>query len=287
MSKASVFENKKICVFGATGTIGTLIVNHLLTQNPEVIRVFANSENSLWLSRQQWKEINIRYLLGDIRSLERVRSALKDIDYVFNAAAVKHVDFAEYNPMEAVSVNINGLNNIIQACIERKVKKLLHISTDKVVNTSTVMGATKLIGERLVQIRWSQNPTVQMVVVRLGNVWNSRGSIVPLIHECMKQHRPIPLTHPEMTRYFIQPEELIKFVMDAFENGGKGEIYVPKLKVVKILDLIHNEAGISYPFETIGIRRGEKLSEELISQEELRFATELQDKWIIKHEIKW
>jgi len=287
MSKASVFENKKICVFGATGTIGTLIVNHLLTQNPEVIRVFANSENSLWLSRQQWKEINVRYLLGDIRSLERVRSALKDIDYVFNCAAVKHVDFAEYNPMEAVSVNINGLNNIIQACIERKVKKLLYISTDKVVNTSTVMGATKLIGERLVQIRWSQNPTVQMVVVRLGNVWNSRGSIVPLIHECMKQHRPIPLTHPEMTRYFIQPEELIKFVMDAFENGGKGEIYVPKLKVVKILDLIHNEAGISYPFETIGIRRGEKLSEELISQEELRFATELQDKWIIKHEIKW
>jgi len=287
MSKASVFENKKICVFGATGTIGTLIIDYLLTQNPEVIRVFANSENSLWLSRQQWKEINIRYLLGDIRSLERVRSALKDIDYVFNAAAVKHVDFAEYNPMEAVSVNINGLNNIIQACIERKVKKLLHISTDKVVNTSTVMGATKLIGERLVQIRWSQNPTVQMVVVRLGNVWNSRGSIVPLIHECMKQHRPIPLTHPEMTRYFIQPEELIKFVMDAFENGGKGEIYVPKLKVVKILDLIHNEAGISYPFETIGIRRGEKLSEELISQEELRFATELQDKWIIKHEIKW
>jgi len=287
MSKASVFENKKICVFGATGTIGTLIVDYLLTQNPEVIRVFANSENSLWLSRQQWKEINVRYLLGDIRSLERVRSALKDIDYVFNCAAVKHVDFAEYNPMEAVSVNINGLNNIIQACIERKVKKLLHISTDKVVNTSTVMGATKLIGERLVQIRWSQNPTVQMVVVRLGNVWNSRGSIVPLIHECMKQHRPIPLTHPEMTRYFIQPEELIKFVMDAFENGGKGEIYVPKLKVVKILDLIHNEAGISYPFETIGIRRGEKLSEELISQEELRFATELQDKWIIKHEIKW
>jgi len=286
--KASMFENKKICVFGGTGTIGSLIVEYLQTQNPAVIRVFANSENSIWEAQRKWSMyLNIRYLVGDIRNLERVRTALKDIDYVFNAAAMKHVPFCEYNPIEAVETNVLGLNNVITACIERKVKKLLHVSTDKAVSPSTLMGATKMIGERLIQIRWSQNPTIQMVAVRLGNVWNSRGSIIPIIDECKKQQKPVPITDLSMTRFFMQPEEVIKFIIEAFENGGKGEIYVPKLKLVNLLEIIRGRVGISYPYEVIGIRRGEKLSEELISQEELRFASEYNDKWIIKHEFKW
>jgi len=286
--KASMFENKKICVFGGTGTIGSLIVEYLQTQNPAVIRVFANSENSIWEAQRKWSMYpNIRYLVGDIRNLERVRTALKDIDYVFNAAAMKHVPFCEYNPIEAVETNVLGLNNVITACIERKVKKLLHVSTDKAVSPSTLMGATKMIGERLIQIRWSQNPTIQMVAVRLGNVWNSRGSIIPIIDECKKQQKPVPITDLSMTRFFMQPEEVIKFIIEAFENGGKGEIYVPKLKLVNLLEIIRGRVGISYPYEVIGIRRGEKLSEELISQEELRFASEYNDKWIIKHEFKW
>jgi len=281
-----IFENKKICVFGGTGTIGSLIVEYLLTQNPSVIRVFSNDENSLWESQQKWHNSNMRYLLGDIRDLDRCILALKDIDYVFNAAAIKHVPFAEYNPLEAVKTNIIGLDNIINASIYRKIKKLLHISTDKAVRPSTVMGASKQIGERILQMRWAQNPEIKMVCVRLGNVWNSRGSILPLINECKKQEKPIPITDLDMTRYFMQPEEVTKFIIDSFREGREGEIFIPKLKTVKILDIMHGEVGINYPFEEIGIRRGEKLEEELISEEELRFAEEYENKWILKSNFK-
>jgi FlaA1/EpsC-like NDP-sugar epimerase len=282
-----LFQNKVICVFGGPGTIGSLIVEYLRPLRTKAIRVFCNNENELWEVQQQWGygiDNTIRYLLGDIRNRERCKLALKGVDYVFNAAAIKHVPFAEYNPLEAVNTNIIGLDNIINACVERKVKKLLHISTDKAVRPSTVMGATKFIGERLLKMRWAQNPKVNMICIRLGNVWNSRGSIIPLVNECMKLEKPIPLTHPDMTRYFMQPEEVIKFIMEAFEYGKRGEIWIPKLKVVKILDIIKGEAGIDYPYEEIGIRKGEKINEELISEEELRIAREYEHKWIIGNE---
>lgn len=284
------FENKKICVFGGTGTIGSLIVEYLITQNPSVIRIFSNDENSLWESQQKWKygkNNNIRYLLGDIRDLDRCILALKNIDYVFNCAAIKHVPFCEYNPLESVKTNILGLDNIINACIYRRIKKLLYISTDKAVRPSTVMGACKQIGERILQMKWAQNPEIKMLCVRLGNVWNSRGSILPLINECKKQEKPIPITDSNMTRYFMQPEEVIDFIIESFKEGGEGEIFIPKLKTVKILDIIHGEVGIDYPFKEIGIRRGEKLEEELISKEELRFAEEYEDKWILKSNFKY
>lgn len=281
-----MFKDKIITVFGGTGTIGSLIVEELRKYNPKTIRIFSNDENSLWDCQQKWYEKNFRFLLGDIRDLERVRIAVKGVDYVFNAAAVKHVPFCEYNPMEAVSVNIIGLSNILNVCIEHRIKKILHISTDKACNPSTVMGASKLICERLLQIRWSQDPQVKMVCVRLGNVWNSRGSIGPLIHECQKQHKPFPLTSIDMTRYFMQPEEVIEFIFKSFKEGGNGEIFIPKLKIVKILDLLHGEAGIDYPYEVIGIRKGEKMNEALITEEELRMSIENEKYWIIKNEVK-
>lgn len=281
-----ILKNKTVCVFGGTGTIGSLIVDYLRKQKPYSIRVFSNDENSLWESQQKWKNTNMRYLLGDIRNYERVKVALKGVDYVFNCAAVKHVPFAEFNPLEAVTTNILGLENIINASIEKGVKKLLHISTDKAVEPTTIMGATKFVGERLIQVRWAQNPNLGMVCVRLGNVWNSRGSIIPLIHECKKQQKPVPLTSIDMTRYFIQPEELVEFVFDAFKKGFMGEIFVPKLKVVRILDILHGENGIDYPFEVIGLRKGEKLTEKLLTEEELKGAEELEKYWIIRHEFK-
>lgn len=283
------FEKRKICVFGGTGTIGSLIVEYLKTQNPSVIRVFSNDENSLWESQQKWHygdNNNIRYLLGDIRDLDRCILALKDIDYVFNAAAIKHVPFSEYNPLEAVKTNIIGLDNIINACIYHKIKKFLHISTDKAVKPSTVMGASKQIGERILQMKWAQNPEVEMVCVRLGNVWNSRGSIIPLIKECKKQNKKVPITNLDMARYFMQPKEVIDFIIESFREGGEGEIFIPKLKIVKILEVMRGEVGIDYPYEEIGVRRGEKIEEELISEEELRDAKEYEKKWILKSNFK-
>ena len=281
-----MFQNKTIIVYGGSGTIGSLIVEYLRNQSPHAIRVFTNDENSLWEAKQKWGTNNeMRYFLGDIKDYERVLDSMTKVDYVFNAAAIKHVPFAEENPLEAVKTNIIGLYNIIQAGLVHKVEKILHISTDKAVESTSVMGATKMIGEKLLQVRWSQNPEVEMVCVRLGNVWDSRGSIVPLIHECERLQKPIPLTSPDMTRYFMSPEEVIEFITLAFRLGGDGEIYIPKLKVVRILDVIQGQVGIDYPCEIIGIRQGEKLTEKLITEEEFSYCIEKEKYWILPNKI--
>ena len=278
------FENKTICVFGGTGTIGSLIVEYLLTKNPETIRVFSNDENSLWECQQKWKEYqyHLRYLIGDIRNLERVKRALKGVDCVFNCAAIKHVPFAEYNPREAVDVNIIGLDNIIEGCRVHKIKKLLHISTDKAVEPTTTMGMTKGISERIVQTRWTQNPEIQMVIVRLGNVYGSRGSVIPLVREQKAKGQPITITNPDMNRFFMQPEEVTDFIMKAFEKGKDGEIWVPRLKESKLIDVIRKEVG-DCPMTIIGNRKGEKLNEKLLNDYEKSMALIIQDAWVIKN----
>lgn len=285
LNPLNIFERKTICVFGGTGTIGSLIVEYLLNQNPYSIRVFCNDENSLWEKQQEWNNEKIRYLLGDIRDLDRVRRALFNVDYVFNCAAIKHVPFAEYNPLEAVQTNIIGLDNIITASIENKVKKLLHMSTDKAINPSCVMGASKMISERLLQIRWAQHPNIQMICVRSGNVLDSRGSFTQIINILKENNVPIKITDLEMTRFFIKQNEIVDFIIKAFKEGINGEIWVPILKETKIIDLIHEIVGDDYPIEVIGVRKGEKLHEKLLSNyEESIVNKESKYMWIIRNE---
>ena len=226
----------------------------------------------------------LRYIYGDIRDLDRVRRALKGVDYCFNCAAMKHVPYCEYNPLEAVKTNIIGLDNVIEGCIEHDVKKLLHVSTDKSCEPICVMGATKMIGEKLLQMRWQQNPNNQMVCVRSGNIWNSRGSLMKLVEECKKTNKPVPITDKRMRRYFIQPEELIEFIILAFKEGKNGEIWIPKLKEISIMDAIHEGVPDDYPLIEIGIRKGEKLEEKLIS--ECENVIEKEKYWIIESDIK-
>jgi len=286
-----MFEDKTICVFGGTGTVGSLIVNELMKHDPYSVRIVCNNENELWEANQsmtkrysdnkQFKKL--RYLHGDIRDLERVRRALKEVDYCFNCAAMKHVPYCEYNPLEAVKTNILGLDNVIEGCVENGVKKLLHISTDKAVEPTCVMGNTKAIGEKLLRMRWQQNPTTQMVIVRSGNIWNSRGSIMKLVDECKKQEKPVPITDKRMMRFFITPEELITFIMKAFKEGKNGETWIPKLEEVSILDVIRNGLPENYPLVEVGRREGEKLREKLYSEaEEIK---EFEFYWIIENEV--
>ncbi len=281
-----MFENKTICVLGGTGSIGGYIVEEFIKKNDKdnlncIIRIVSNDENSLYMRQQEWgKREDLRYQLGDVRDYIRMLRVLKNVDYVFNCAAIKHVPFAEYNPMEAVQTNIIGLDNIINACVERKIKKLFHISTDKAVNPCNVMGATKLIGERMIQMRWAQNPTIDMVCLRCGNVFGSRGSIAPYIRECKKNGLVIKVTDPRMERYFIYPDELIELIFDCFENGYHGDIWVPKLKSTKIMNLVGG-----YPYEVIGSRKGEKLREELLTDLELSECQEYEKYYIIKNKL--
>lgn len=275
-----MFENKIIMVFGGTGTIGSAIVEYLLKTDIKTIRIFSNDENSLWETQQKFGNHKIRYLLGDIRNLERIKRSLKGVNYVFNCAAIKHVPFAEYNPMEAVGVNIKGLSNIIDGCVYNDVEKLLHISTDKVCYASSVMGATKLIGESLLQMRSAQNPEVDMVCVRSGNVYNSRGSIIPYINECIRMRKNVNITDIKMERYFISIKNLITFIMKTFTEGNHGDIWIPKLKSTKIIDLISD-----LPYTIIGRKKGEKLKEFLFTNEESLNLITKKDCYIIKNEL--
>lgn len=267
-------------VFGGTGTIGSALVEYLLKIDIKTIRIFSNDENSLWEAQQKFGNHRLRYLLGDIRNLERVKRSLKGVDYVFNCAAIKHVPFAEYNPMEAIGVNIKGLSNIIDGCIYNQVEKLLHISTDKVCYASSVMGATKLICESLLQMRSAQNPEIDMVCVRSGNVFNSRGSILPYINKCKKNGKIIEITDIEMERYFITIHSLTEFIIKTFIEGNHGDIWIPKLKSTKIIDLIGN-----YSYRIIGRRKGEKLKEYLFTNEESLNIIIKENYYIIKNEL--
>lgn len=279
-----MFWGKTITVFGGTGTIGSFIVEALQPYEPHSIRVFCNDENSLWECEQKWGDGNLRYLLGDIRDFRRVKRAVKDVDYVFNCAAIKHVPFAEYNPMEAVDVNIHGLENIIEACIHYDIKKLLHISTDKAVEPNCCMGMTKGIGERLCQIRDNNKGQSKTLIscIRLGNVWGSRGSIIPLLQKWKEQNLPMKITDKRMERYFIKPKRLQEFIFKVFEIMEGGEIFVPKLKSYKIMDVIKLINYNNLEIEEIGIRKGEKLKEKLLSDSELEEANDLGTMWVIK-----
>ncbi|MFW9872387.1 MAG: polysaccharide biosynthesis protein [Candidatus Thorarchaeota archaeon] len=277
-----MFKDKTITIFGGSGSIGMLIAKALKPYKPHSIRIFSNDENSLWKAQQALNDnIQYRYILGDIREYRIVKRALRAVDYAFNCAAIKHVPIAEYNPIEAVQTNINGLDNIIEGCIAQNVPYLLHISTDKVVQPLNIMGATKMIDEQIIRMRFQQNPQINMNCIRLGNVWGSRGSIVPIIEKCMKERKAIPLTDERMERYFVKPEELAYYIITVVKMMEGGKVYVPKLKSYKIIDIIHEIASKNYPIEIIGKRPGEKLKEKLLSEKELRNAIELEDMWVI------
>lgn len=292
---STFFKDKLILVIGGTGTIGSEIVSQLLTYNPKTIRILSNSENELWKEKLRFQDSidKLRFLLGDIRNFERINRATQNIDFVFNAAAIKHVPISEYNPMEAINVNIHGLENIIEASFQNNVKKLIHISTDKAVNPTTVMGATKMLGERLCisrEMTKGKNTTI-ISCVRFGNVLGSRGSIIPLIKEQIKNGNYVTLTDEKMKRFFLTISQAVELVLKSAVLAQGGEIFVLKMPTLLIKDLIEviieeyclkiKKDPSSIKIKTIGPRLGEKINEELISPIEISFCYETEDMYMI------
>lgn len=295
MNFQEFFEDKIILVCGGTGSIGSEIVSQLLNYNPKTIRILTNSENELWNTKLKFKNSldKLRFLLGDIRDYERVNRAIQGVDYVFNAAAIKHVPISEYNPMEAIRVNIIGLENIIQAALNNNVKKLIQISTDKAINPTTVMGATKMLGERLVisrQLAKGEKKTI-LSCVRFGNVLGSRGSIIPLIKKQIREGDNVTLTDKKMKRFFLSIGQAVKLVLKAIILAQGGEIFVLKMPIISINDLIEviiekyapkiGKDPKSINIETIGSRISEKVNELLISPHEFSTCNETEDMYII------
>ncbi|AIQ65877.1 membrane protein [Paenibacillus stellifer] len=288
------FSGKKVLLVGGTGTIGQSLLRHILADHPEVVRIFSRDEYKQFQLQQEYKEFtNIRFLIGDVRDYARVERAMQDIDYVFHTAAMKHVPACEYNPFEAVQTNIIGTQNVIQAALACNAKKVVFTSTDKAISPTNTYGASKLMAERLftaAQYQAGSKKTI-FAAVRFGNVMGSRGSVIPLFKWQIEHKRKITVTCKEMTRFMMTLQEATELTMKAMELAQGGETFVLKMPVIKLNDLadvviqssshVLNISPEDIEVESIGLRPGEKMYEELMTEEESVHALETKEMYII------
>lgn len=276
-------NNKNILITGGTGSFGQACVEYLIQKSKlRKIIIYSRDEMKQYSMQKKFKSNKLRFLIGDVRDQSRLRLALKDVDYVIHAAALKHVPVAEYNPLECIKTNIYGSNNVVQASIDANVKRVIALSTDKAVNPINLYGATKLCSEKIfTNANAMSGLGTRFSVVRYGNVINSRGSIVPMVRNLKIENiKEVPLTDERMTRFFIKLNEAVIFVLKCLERMIKGEIFVPKMpsiKITKLIQAIHPQAKM----KNIGIRPGEKINELLISGDESFNAYEFSDHYVI------
>jgi FlaA1/EpsC-like NDP-sugar epimerase len=289
-----MYTGKRILVIGGTGTIGQQMVKELLTYNPKVIRIFSRDEYKQYEMQNEYREYNsqLRFLIGDVRDYSRVYRAMENIDYVFHLAAMKHVPACEYNPFEAVQTNVIGTQNVIQAAMQAGVKKVLFTSTDKAISPTNTYGATKLTAERLISAAEYMKGTTTTVfsAVRFGNVMGSRGSVIPLFKKQIFEQGCVTVTDPDMIRYMMTPSQAISLMLKANELAQGGEVFVLKMPIVKLGDLVEvmveettKKYGIAHTVDVreIGLRPGEKRYEELMTDDEAHVALETPEMYII------
>jgi UDP-N-acetylglucosamine 4,6-dehydratase len=280
----SQLDNGSVLITGGTGSLGKALIEHLLTQT-KVRRIAIYSRDEL--KQLQVRELfnndsRLRWFLGDIRDLPRLIRALHDVDFVIHAAALKQVDTGEYNPMEFIKTNVLGSQNVIEACIESGVKKVVALSTDKASSPINLYGATKLTADKLFVAanNYSHAYGTSFSVVRYGNVMGSRGSVIPYFRRLAAEGQSLPLTDLRMTRFWISLRQAVKFVMDSFDLMSGGELYVPRIPSMKLVDLATAVAPSALTIE-VGMRPGEKLHEEMISQDDARRTFLLGERYIV------
>ncbi|TLX45922.1 UDP-N-acetylglucosamine 4,6-dehydratase (inverting) [Pseudoalteromonas phenolica] len=285
-----MFNNSTILITGGTGSFGKKYVKTLLERyKPKKIIIFSRDELKQFEMQQEYNEPCMRYFIGDVRDKDRLRRAMQGVDYVIHAAALKQVPAAEYNPMECIKTNINGAENVIEAALDANVQKVIALSTDKAANPINLYGATKLASDKLFvaanNIAGGHKTTFS--VVRYGNVVCSRGSVVPIFQKFINEKKDhIPITHAEMTRFWITLQQGVDFVLKNFERMLGGEIFVPKIPSIRITDLAKAMAP-NIPQKIIGIRPGEKLHE-VMCPADLCFDTfEFSDHFVIAPGIKF
>lgn len=283
-----MFRNKTLLITGGTGSLGKSLVIKLLTKYSEIKKVIIYSRDELkqfefndYLTKLKLKKNNYRFFIGDVRDKNRVKYALKDVDYVVHAAALKQVPAAEYNPFEFIKTNIIGAQNIIEASLESNVQKVIALSTDKASSPINLYGATKLCSDKLFVAaqNYSGKKNIKFSVVRYGNVLGSRGSIIPILIKA-KDEKYFRITHKEMTRFNITLDAAVNFVIDCLKNTRGGEIFIPKLKSYRILDIC-KAMDENKPIKIIGIRSGEKLHEQMFSEFDCENIIEDKKKYII------
>lgn len=291
------YKGKRVLVTGGCGSIGRKIVEELLSYDVEIVKAFDNNETGLFDLELDLKSPKLKTVVGDVKQLDGLKRVFRGVDIVLHAAAYKHVPSCEYNPMEAVETNVGGTQKIIDAAIACGVEKVILISTDKAVNPVNVMGATKLLAERVMissNVYSGKNGT-KFSCVRFGNVLNSRGSVIPIFKKQIKKGGPLTITDVEMTRFIMNIHEAAKLILDAVSISEGGEIFILKMPAVKVTDIA--EVMIDYyapqygykpediEIKLIGMRVGEKLNEDLMNPNEIYHAEETDNLYIIHRDV--
>jgi UDP-N-acetylglucosamine 4,6-dehydratase len=278
------WTNKSVLITGGTGSFGKKFTKILLAEkNPKKIIIFSRDELKQHEMRVAgYDDPRLRYFIGDVRDRERLLRAMHGVDIVVHAAALKQVPACEYNPMEAIKTNILGTSNVLEAALDAGVSKVLALSTDKAVSPANLYGGTKLVAEKLViqSNAYAAGTATRYSCVRYGNVVGSRGSIVPLFLK-QRQAGKITITDERMTRFWLSLEQGVHFVINCIEQMEGGEVFVPKIPSTKVVDLAHAIAPAA-KIEIIGIRPGEKLHEDLLSEDEARHSVELEHMYVVQ-----
>jgi len=283
-----VFNDKTVLVTGGTGSFGKQWVKTILAKfGPRKLIVFSRDELKQFEMEQEFNSPEMRYFIGDVRDADRLNQAMRGVDYVIHAAALKQVPAAEYNPMECVKTNIYGAENVIKAAINHEVEKVIALSTDKAANPINLYGATKLVSDKLFVAanNIAGGHRTRFSVVRYGNVVGSRGSVLPFFQKLIAQGvKELPVTDSRMTRFWITLPQGIDFVLNNFEHMQGGEIFVPKIPSMRILDLVESLVP-GMPAKIIGIRPGEKLHEVMCPADDSHLILEFHDHYVIRPAI--
>lgn len=277
------FNNKTILITGGTGSFGNKMTDYILKKyRPKKLIIFSRDELKQFDMRLRFRNNSkLRFFIGDVRDKDRLKFALRECNILIHAAALKQVPAAEYNPFEYIKTNIHGAQNLIEVCLECKIEKVIALSTDKACSPINLYGATKLCSDKLfiAAQNMAGKKNIKFSIVRYGNVFNSRGSVLPIYKEKIKSGI-FPITHKKMTRFMISLDEATNFVDKCFKIMRGGEIFIPKLPSFRIMDIarsIHSKPI----FKEIGVRPGEKIHEELINKHESKDAFEFKDMYII------
>ncbi len=285
-----MFNDKTVLITGGTGSFGKKFIATILKNySPKKVIVYSRDELKQYEMAAEFNAPCMRYFIGDVRDAKRLNSAMNGVDFVVHAAALKHVPIAEYNPMECIKTNILGAQNVIEACIENGVSKVIALSTDKAASPINLYGATKLASDKLFvaanNIKGT-NPTI-FAVVRYGNVVGSRGSVAPFFQKLISDGaKELPITDDRMTRFWITLEQGVDFVLKSFARMQGGEIFIPKIPSMKITEFAKAIAP-NLPHRVVGIRPGEKLHEIMITKDDARLTVEFNDHFVICPTIKF
>jgi UDP-N-acetylglucosamine 4,6-dehydratase/5-epimerase len=287
-----MFAGKKILITGGTGSLGTALTKRLLDLDVDTIRIFSRNESKQITMESEMGKDRIRYLIGDVRDYHRLQKALEGIDIVFHAAALKHVPVIEYNPFEAIKTNVLGTQNVIDACLSENVETVIGISTDKAVSPLNTYGATKLLMEKLFAATHNyldkDRYRTKFVSLRYGNVLGSSGSVLPKFIKQIKAKEKITITDSNMTRFSMTMDEALDFILESATIGKGSEVFIPKLKAYSVNDLKNSlfELLENTGEEIISLRPGEKMHEAFINIDEIRYAWELNEKYVLFNSSK-